>query len=336
MMRGSGNSSRWGTRGEREEARPEALLSLVQLTANVMDAFTAACFLLDDERKGLRLEAYQSLSSHIAPDAWIEVGQGLVGWVAKEEKPLNVGSFRHKATTLQFYASDEEIKSFMAVPIKGSALEGVLSVDSKTQYVFTDKMLKILAGLADQVARLLQDQRTVRSSGRVALQLDLLEEYARRLNLAVELQALAEAGCAVDRRLVDYDGIALCLRLHDLRGYEVCWQEGYEEGSLLERPVSLERSLVGWVIANRQPLRLNRVADSGRLSHLFSPDAPRIGFRFFLGVPLLVEGRALGALALSAMREIEYGQQDATMLALIGHQLSSALARVFADEGSRG
>lgn len=313
----------------------DALLSLVQLTANVMDAFTAACFVLDEGGRGLRLEAYQSLSTHVVPDARIELGQGMIGWVAQHGEPLNVGNFRHNTTTLQFYASDEEIKSFMAVPIKGATLEGVLSVDSKTQYVFTDKMQKVLTGLAGQVARLLQDQRTFRSAGRVALELDLLEDYARRLNASLTLQRLAEAGCAVDKRLVDYDGIVLCLHLHDLRGYEIYWQEGHEGENIFGKPVSLEHSLVGWVIANEQPLHLNRAHASRSISHLFWPGSPHVGFRSFLGVPLSVEQRVLGALALSSKREIEYGPQDATMLALIGHHLSSALARVFLAEQSR-
>jgi len=131
------------------------LKELIQLISNVTEAFTTALFLLDSHQNKLKLKGYHSLSLHIDPDTNLQIGDSLIGWVAKNHQPVNIAQFDRDTRNLKLYLRDEKIKSFLAVPV-GEV--GVLSIDSKRNYHFTDKDQKILQAFALLVLQVLQAQ----------------------------------------------------------------------------------------------------------------------------------------------------------------------------------
>ena len=131
------------------------LKDLIELVSNVNEAFTAALFLYNPPRDRLFLRSYHTLSLQVNPKTTIQPGDSLIGWVAKNKQPVNVAQFDRDNRNLKLYLRDEGIKSFMAVPV-GDA--GVLCVDSKRNYVFTDKNQKILQDFARVIYQALQNQ----------------------------------------------------------------------------------------------------------------------------------------------------------------------------------
>ena len=72
---------------------------LVRLVWNVTDAFTAALFL--PEQDGLlRLVSHASLSEHVVENCAVSPGQGLIGLVAENDRPIHVPKFRYDARSL--------------------------------------------------------------------------------------------------------------------------------------------------------------------------------------------------------------------------------------------
>jgi signal transduction protein with GAF and PtsI domain len=69
------------------------LKEIIQLISNVTDSFTTALFLLDPAKSKLSLRCYQSLSLHINPDTQLQIGDSLIGWVAKNQHPVNISQF---------------------------------------------------------------------------------------------------------------------------------------------------------------------------------------------------------------------------------------------------
>jgi len=125
---------------------PASLERLVRLVANVFDSFTAALFVRSHQGNDLHLVAWESLSPYIVPGCNIGIGQGLIGWVAREGKRLHITHFDRDTKTLGIYSRDVGIKAFLAAPLLCS--EGVLMVDSKNRYSFPEKKQRILEDCA--------------------------------------------------------------------------------------------------------------------------------------------------------------------------------------------
>ncbi|MBX7145333.1 MAG: GAF domain-containing protein [Oligoflexia bacterium] len=111
----------------------------------------------------LELAGYHSLSNDIVPGCIIPGESGLLGWVAKHQRPIHVSPFEHDSRTLGTYAHDQQLKSFMGVPIsvRCSAQAdlthtGVVACDSKKAFAFSKLQGKLLEEFAAQVSETVQ------------------------------------------------------------------------------------------------------------------------------------------------------------------------------------
>jgi hypothetical protein len=131
---------------------PSPLIQLVDLTGNISNAFTLTLFKVNPDEKTLSLRHYVSLSSNFNPKAKIKFGEGPLGQVARSKQPFLDENIMQNQAKLGFYKKEEDLKSFLAIPVVYKKLEGVLAIDSKQSYSFPVKQQKIITGLADQMA----------------------------------------------------------------------------------------------------------------------------------------------------------------------------------------
>jgi hypothetical protein len=114
--------------------------SLTELVFNVYEAFTVALFVKEED--SFRCLSVVTFAKSFDRDRRIPIEGTLPGWVLKHDEPLIIPNFDKDEATLGYYGADEEIKSFMAYPLE---VPGVIVVDSKKRYVFTDREKKLLA-----------------------------------------------------------------------------------------------------------------------------------------------------------------------------------------------
>lgn len=303
---------------------------LVRLASNVTDAFTAALFLVDEPgRDRLTLACCQSLSGSVVPGAVIRMGHGLVGWVAKHERPTLAKNFRYDTTTLQFYSKNEDIKSFAAAPVfDGDRLIGVFAVDSKQQYVFTDKKIKLLNEFAQMFARVI-----VAGRKRARLSAEVMD--------AAPLAGMAEsfAACA------GFDEVARLLRLkapsviaHDHLEFAVrspddgSFRLARVTGAGLEfgaEPLPLTHYRLGWVISQSRAILAPQ---------LDAPVVPgdNLRWRSFIGAPVIIRNEVVAALGLMARRQGAFRPADVKTLTILAGLCASPLAELYHERLRRG
>lgn len=107
----------------------------------------------------LEIGGFHSLSTEVVPGAIIPRESGLIGWVAKHARAIHVSPFEHDSRTLGVYSSDQNLKSFIGIPVSfgqasdDSALTGVLACDSKKAFAFSKLQGKLLEEFAIEVSR---------------------------------------------------------------------------------------------------------------------------------------------------------------------------------------
>ena len=137
---------------------------LVELTGNISNAFTIALYKADLDKKILVLRHHISLSSNFCPEGKVKFGEGVIGRVALSKQFILNENIMQNKTKLCFYKKEENLKSFLGVPVIYKKLEGVLVVDSKISYSFPAKQQKIITGLANQIGWHLNQERRKLSS----------------------------------------------------------------------------------------------------------------------------------------------------------------------------
>ena len=226
--------------------------STLAIICSVFDAYSAVLFLQETEEE-YKLASFFSLGNRILPPEEASLGKGLVGWIARNRQPLLVQDFHKSKNRLGYYQPGEEeyIKAFMGCPVPGG---GVLCVDSKRSYYFSDRDHKILQLFAELVG---QQQRSLAGSPvgdmpRYFAQLGIIQElrfrykrwpvflehFLRTVREATGFDYCAFASCDADSQSYTIEGETAPLML-----------DGQNSASL-----PLNSGIVGWVFRNEQPV----------------------------------------------------------------------------------
>jgi two-component system, response regulator PdtaR len=132
----------------------ELLRLVVHVTAEIMNSKISSLMLLDPEKKELVIRATQSISDDYNKKPNIRLGNGIVGKVALDNKPVTVLDVREDSRYLnQDIAKKEGLCSLASVPlaVKGRVI-GVLNCYTSKKHKFTKHELDLLAALANQAA----------------------------------------------------------------------------------------------------------------------------------------------------------------------------------------
>ncbi len=135
---------------------------LIFLPANLMAQLTCSPSSFGHNNQELVIAGYHSLCSDIVKDFSVASGTGLIGWVAKHGRSIHVSPFEMESRTLGIYSTDQQLKSFIGVPINLTSQTsqgpcwGVIACDSKKSYAFSKPQGKLLEDLAAEVANTVQ------------------------------------------------------------------------------------------------------------------------------------------------------------------------------------
>ena len=132
----------------------ELLKLIVNVTAEVMNSKICSLMLLDPEKNELTIRATQSISEAYNKKPSIKVGNGIVGIVAKENKPICILDVKQETRYLnRDIAKKESLCSLASVPlaVKGRVI-GVLNCYTSRKHKFSAYELDILTAMANQAA----------------------------------------------------------------------------------------------------------------------------------------------------------------------------------------
>ena len=267
-----------------------------ELIFNVYEAFTVALLLKDEER--FRCLSSVTFAKSFDRDRTIPIEGTLPGWVLKHNEPLIIPNFDKDESTLGYYGSEEGIKSFMAYPLEAS---GVIVVDSKKRYVFTDREKKLLGNFVSMIGKELEKEKRLQE----------LEE--KNEDLAIErgiIRFFLKSGLSeISLEEVLKECLALCQADFCFVGVErngklvIVDCAGTEANNLRLKECPMTGTVVSMVLEGRKELLLPH--GSGYLKEkplLFSDDGMKA--KQFFGFPLLFDEEAFGLAGFVSLSEV--------------------------------
>jgi signal transduction protein with GAF and PtsI domain len=298
------------------------LKEIIQLISNVTDSFTTALFLFDPAKNKLNLSSYHSLSLHIDPFTQLQAGDSLIGWVAKNQHPVNIAQFDRDTRNLKMYLRDEKIKSFLAVPV-GEV--GVLCIDSKRNYVFTDKDQKILQNFSSLVLHCLITQDIVKKERQQHQILEFINtiNHLSREKQDIHQYYLKALKCCRLFSKTDAAFLALVPKKRDR--YKVVAFDGTLQGPLKKTFHSIDMGLTGWVIREEKPLVRRSMKPKNHKSYVFYPDDPCIHFQSYIGLPLCFFGNLYGVMNLISHRENDWREDEIQAMTSVGQTIITSI-----------
>ncbi len=289
---------------------------LIELIGNVADAHTVALF---TGEKTLVLREHFTLSHNLDCKAKIAIGKGPIGLAAQTRKPQLIENFDQGSRCLGIYKKNEELKSFIALPVIYGDQVAVLAIDTKERYQFSIKLQKILAEFSQQIAWNLQPKsQNTSPSSRPFLQ--EINSYCRFLAESPDRSSVADRLTQVPGSLISCSAIAI-IWFEENEG-QIIGHRGFTH-DLSETRVSFGKGLVGSCAKNRSPLLFQ--VHEGRKTILFSEDEKPEDLQCVATLPIQLNDTLYGVLLVGSAEPDGVTHTDLDKLALIVSAAASAL-----------
>lgn len=320
------------------------LSTITDIVGNVFEAHTAVLFLRRGP-KAYGVASAFSLSDHVAREAVLAPGEGLVGWILRNRKPLLITNFDKKRGILGYYRSGGEssVRAFMGSPLgdgaEGESL-GVLCLDSRRTYSFSERDQKILhqfAQLAHGLAMESQARKREDTSlnyYRCLCTLSALRDKFARWDVYLEhfLSLVSQA--------TGFEHCCLAVRGEDGASYHLEGISGQSPGmwNSMQGTFPLGSGLVGWVFKHNQPVVRGADGAAAPASSgngdaggqpLFGSGADCLSAASALCLPLPVHKRVRAVLCLASGQPMPVDEDLRTFAAMVAGNLAQFLENLY-------
>jgi signal transduction histidine kinase len=302
----------------------EQLLSaLLERTKALLEVDTCAILLLDQERAELVARAAVGIEEEVERGVRIPVGKGFAGRVAADRRPVVLRDVDH-ADVLNPLLREKGIKSLLGVPllVQGDVV-GVLHVGSLEQRDFTPNELELLQLAADRAAVAIEHARLFEAERFARTTLERVQAVTDIALAHLELDDLLPVLLPRIRDILGTDTCAVLLLDEEREELVAQAAVGLEEEVERGVRIPLGKGFAGRIAATGEPLILDDVAQAD----VFNPILREKGIRSMLGVPLLVQGRAIGVLHVATLNPRRFTRDDQDLLELVGERVALAIER---------
>ncbi len=229
----------------------------------------------------------------------------------------------------------EQPKSVLFVPlVAGGKAVGVISLQNiDREHAFDEDDQRLLTTLGGSLTVALENARLVSETRQRVGELATVNSVGQALSSQLELDALIEL--VGERVLETFDADIAYVALHDEASGRIEFAYYYEGGERRPEPsIEYGTGLTSQIIHSREPLLLNREEHYEGQTSLGTPS------RSYLGVPIVVGSKAIGAISVQSVdEEGRFGEADSRLLATIAANVGVAIqnARLFSEvERQRG
>jgi PAS domain S-box-containing protein len=311
---------------------PQAIYELVgEKLREVFDA-QVVDIAVHDEDAGLLRFVFQIERGVQYPNLTLPV-VGFRKHVLETREPLAIPENMDAA--LVEYGNPETV---VGEPSRGSAIfqplvvggrsTGVMSVQNlDREHAFSDSDQRLLATIAGSVGVALENAQLIDETRQRVSELATVNSVGQALATQLELAALIEL--VGERVRETFAAHIAYVALHDEAAGQIEFVYYYETGERRpQAPLRYGAGLTSQILVAREPLLLNRGAESEQRGSVGTPA------KSYLGVPILAGEKSIGVISVQSITEEgRFTEPDARLLATIASNVGVAIqnARLFAE-----
>ena len=318
--------------GEQSDLKTILSQTLGQVVT-LMDAWASEIWLYSKDKLCLDL-----ISSLIPPlsarrPARRVKGQGLIGWVADQGKPLCLNISRKDSRFDQKVdlLDGKDRYAILAVPMKHQrATIGVLAVYLRPPRSFSDNDATLVGGLANLLASAISNAQAIQVLQSYAEQQRTLYEMSQRLAAGLDIRATIEHSLQWINRLCDAEVSLLWLKDETDDQLKPAAILGIQMPKEEQDALRLETSLLDQIEAEAEVILINNLfEDSCKSLSLF--DRLQIERGDLVAVPMKHQGKLMGLLMLLNKIGDKYVDADITLLVTATKMITIAIsnARIY-------
>lgn len=304
----------------------ERLLRLImKIVKKAINVEAVSILFLSSGGKELILELARGRREEHVSGHRIPVGEGVVGWVAEQRKPLilnDAGKDRRFSLDLEKKLG-LEAKSIISIPLmRGKELIGVVEgVNKRNKEPFTNDDLSIFLALGDHICTAMANARLYRQANRRRLANKLLNQVSISLGKSLSVDGVLQRIIANLNKLIHFDAFAIFVIDREKGELVSVLHQGYSETMQERIKLKYGEGLVGWVAKHQTGVIVNDCAEDERYIEA------RAETNSEMVVPMLSRGTVIGIFNIESDRKHAYRRRDLRLLEAFAVQAAVSIER---------
>jgi two-component sensor histidine kinase/putative methionine-R-sulfoxide reductase with GAF domain len=304
----------------------EMLKVTADIAVHITGTDSCQVYLFDAARDELVLRAADESFTGMVGKIRLKLGEGITGWVARERKPVSVPREAYKDHRFKYFPEmmEGEYESMLSVPLVAhGGILGVINVRTRRPHDYTKHQVRLLSGIANQVAGAIERSRRFRQLERQADQLHTLSEVSQAITSNLYLEELLHLFVTMVARTMGYK-ICTVMLVDEERGELVMKATQADSKEYQKKPnLKIGESVSGRAVAER---RVITVVDLRKEHNYSFPDiARRAGVSSIASIPLMIKGDVIGVLNCYTEKQYTFSEGELVVLQALGTQAALAI-----------
>lgn len=264
---------------------------IVELIADRLDRDVCSVYLVSEDGLSVVLRASRGLDPGSIGRVWLTLGEGVVGRVASEMKPIAVRDVQTDPMFRRLPESDAwDFASMLAVPVvHDNICKGVLAVQTRQPHDYTADEQQLLTLISHSVAGAIRNAELYGRTRSQLIRLKGIYELGMAINSILDLDILLAEICRKTAEMLSAEGAIVRLIEGDVLIIRSSW--GLPETFETMKPLPIGEGIAGKVAKDGSPML---VEDAGKLPE--SLRVPGVQTRSVLAVPLRLGSRVIGTI----------------------------------------
>jgi two-component system, sensor histidine kinase PdtaS len=304
----------------------EMLKVTAEIATQVTGTDSCQVYLYDKSKDELVLRAADESAQSMIGKIRLKLGEGITGWVARERKHVAVIRNANQDHRFKYFPEihEEEFESMLSVPLvaHGEVL-GVINVRTRRPHVYTKNQVRLLSGIASQVAGAIEKTRRARQLEKTAVQLHTLSEVSQAIASNVYIDEVLNLFVEMTAKTMNYK-ICTVLLVDPVKGELVlkATQSKSQEYTKKPRP-KVGESIAGRAVSERRVITVPDVKKHP--NYLFPDVAEKAGLCSLACVPMLIRGDVVGVLNCYTEKVHNFTKEEIAILQALSTQAAFAV-----------
>jgi len=306
------------------------LEEMLKVTADIAIQVTGtdSCqvYLYDKARDELVLRAADETAKSMIGKIRLKLGEGITGWVARERKHVAVIQNASQDHRFKYFPEihEEEYESMLSVPLVAkNEVIGVINVRTRRPHAYTKNQVRLLSGIASQVAGAIEKARRARQLEKTAVHLHTLSEVSQAITSNIYLDELLNLFVEMTARTMNYKVCTVSLVDTDTNELIIKATQSESQEYMKKPRPKVGESIAGRAVAERRVITVPDVRKHP--DYLFPDVAERAGLCSLASVPLTFQGRVIGVLNCYTDKVHTFSPEEIAILQALGTQAAFAI-----------
>ncbi len=305
----------------------EAVLKhIVDVVVEVTRADACLLYLLSDDRNELILRASKNPHPKLIGRITIGMGEGITGWVAREQTRVVIPSNASDDTRFKFFhrLPEDRYQAFVSVPIMAKKeVVGVINVQHKRPKRYRQDEVALLSTIANQVGGAIENARLYDQMRRKALQVDTLSQVSETVASNRLIQDVLQLLVTMTAQMMS-SKICSIMLLDDVSGeLRIEATQSLSEQYRRKPNLKVGQSISGRAVQERRPIIVADVTKEP--DYVYRDLAKSEGFCSLLSVPMLVREKAVGVINSYTAVPHAFTSEEVKLLQAIANQAAIAI-----------